>query len=50
MTGLFRFAIFMWVIFVLIGAAIGGGVIWVIYTIITKPEVLAHWIKVVTGG
>lgn len=37
---------FIWMLFVL---AIVGSVFYLVYTIITKPELLANWIKVVCG-
>ena len=50
MKGLFGFALVMWFVAVLLGLSVFGGICWLLYTIITKPEVLAHWIKVVSGG
>ena len=47
--GIIGFAFFIWLIYVGIVLSILGVIAWVLYTIITKPEVLAHWIKVVTG-
>jgi hypothetical protein len=40
------FLSFIWFLFVL---AIIGSVFYLVYTIITKPELLANWIKVVFG-
>ena len=40
----------LWIIMSLISLSIGGAVIYLIYTIITKPELVHHWITVVTGG
>jgi hypothetical protein len=48
--GMFGLAIFAWFISFLLGLAFVGGIGYVLYTIVTKPEVLANWIKVVTGG
>ena len=48
--GMFGLAIFAWFISFLLGLALVGGIGYVLYTIVTKPEALAHWIKVVTGG
>jgi len=40
------FLSFIWFLFVF---AIIGSVFYLVYTIITKPELLANWIKVVFG-
>ena len=48
--GMFGLAIFAWFISFIMGLGFVGGIGYVIYTIVTKPEVLANWIKVVTGG
>ncbi len=49
-TGVFiklaAFLSFIWALFVL---GIVGSVFYLVYTIITKPELLANWIKVVCG-
>ncbi len=50
MKGLFGFALVMWFVAVLLSLSVFGGICCLLYTIITKPEVLAHWIKVVSGG
>ncbi len=49
-AGCFGLAIFMWLVAVALSLSVVGGLIWVAYTIITKPEILANWIKVVSGG
>ena len=48
--GMFGLAIFAWFIYFLLGLAFVGGIGYMLYTIATKPEILANWIKVVTGG
>jgi hypothetical protein len=40
----------IWGVMMLISLTLTGAVVYVVYTIITKPELLHKWISTVVGG